>query len=320
MRALKKFGAEYRVQLALLFIFIGMLVIFIVGSPRAFGSLTVYFSNLIPVVTIGIFGIGITLLVTAGEFDLSFPSVAAISGFFLYFVWASTNNLLLAILSGVFVGCLVGLMNGLITVKFKIPSLLVTLGMMITIRGVVYIVTQGYGQRLIGVEETFLCNILVGKIHGFPIQFIWLVVLTIFFWSILNRHKIGNWITCTGDNPEAAREMGINTGFVKILCFILVAFLASLAGIMITLTPRYFTPTMGDAYLFYVIAAVFIGGTLSRGGRGSLVGTFIGAFIIQFLNTGLISIGFTGFQTYAAIGAAILIALIINSIIGGRRI
>jgi simple sugar transport system permease protein len=127
---------------------------------------------------------------------------------------------------------------------------------------------------------------------------------------LFTRHKFGAQVCCVGDNLEAAREMGINVRAVKIMTFVYVGLASGFAGVLLILINNTFWPTVGDGYLLSVLAAVFVGGTPTWGGVGTVAGAAIGACTVGFIETGIIASGLTGFYTQFFYGVVIVVSLL----------
>jgi simple sugar transport system permease protein len=142
------------------------------------------------------------------------------------------------------------------------------------------------------------------------------VVMCLF---LFNRHQFGAHICFVGDNRISAAETGIKVDRVKIGAFMLVGFASAIAGVLSGLINNTFWPTSGDSYLLTTMAAVYLGGTPTWGGVGTIIGAAIGAFILSFLETGIISIGLTGFYTRFFFGLIIILALISHKFSNMKR-
>jgi len=225
-----------------------------------------------------------------------------------------TGSLGLAVLLSLLTGVACGLFNSLLTVKIGIPSLVATIGTMFLFRGLVNIFAAGEGISLVATRDSFLRSIFVGRIGGeIPAQMVWMVLLGIVCYFIFNRHKFGLHVSFIGDNKDSAIMMGINVDMVKTLAYAQMGFFAALAAIMLNLEVTYFWPGQGDGYLLTTIASVFIGGTSAFGGKGTIVGTFIGALIIGSLEAGIIAIGLSGFWVQLIYGLILMISLSVYS-------
>jgi simple sugar transport system permease protein len=147
---------------------------------------------------------------------------------------------------------------------------------------------------------------------------LWLLVLAVALWFLLNRHRLGAHTYLVGDNPESARMMGVNTGRVRIILFALMGVFAAFAGIVATLEQNYFWPTVGEGQLLPTISTVFLGGTSVFGGTGTIFGTAVAAFIIGAIEPGIVSLDLTGFYTQIIYGAIIVLSLAMQATLRQR--
>lgn len=311
--------SRYKMQMGLIAMFFVVLALFMITSPRVFLRPTIYFAFLSTIPFVGIMGLGLTFVLVSGEIDLSFPSVMALSSFACAIVFHATGSVTLGILSAFAIGAGIGTLNGVLVRKIGIPSIVATIGMMFAVRGAVNILSGGLGQSLTALMESPLRSILVGKIgNHIPAQAVWFIVLTIIMWFILFRHRFGSQVLFVGDNEDAARMMGVKVDRVKTVVFVLMGILAALAGLVDSFRLLKWWPTMGEGYLMTTIATVFVGGTSMFGGEGSILGTFIGAFLIGSLEAGIVAAGLSGFWTQLIYGVLIVIAVTIHTLIKGR--
>jgi simple sugar transport system permease protein len=313
---------ERRLELSILGVFGGIFILFFIGNPETFSRFDIYYSFMSTIPFSGIMALAITLVIIAGEMDLSFPSIMGFSGW----VFAKLVNvmidhginpelvILLAVLVCFGTGIAGGAFNGALVVKIKIPSLVATIGTMFLWRGLVNVCGQGFGESLVPVNTTILFKIFVGRLGGVvPAQALWMLFLAAGFWAFLKRHRFGSHVLIIGDNSDSARMMGIRVNRVKFFVFMQMGFFASLAGILASLEVTYLWPSMGEGYLLRTLASVFIGGTSVFGGMGTIFGTFIGALIIGSLEGGIVAIGLTGFWTQFIYGLIIVVSLSIWS-------
>src|SRR3970282_1206698 len=158
-----------------------------------------------------------------------------------------------------------------------------------------------------------------GKIGGtFPTQMIWLIVIALLGWVLLNRHKFGAHIYLIGDNANSAELMGINTGLTRIKAFMLIGLVSAVAGLIASSHVFYFWPSLGDGQLLRTLASVFLGGTSVFGGTGTILGTFIGAFIIGAIEAATVAVGLTGFWTELIYGLIIVLSVIMHTYLRKR--
>jgi simple sugar transport system permease protein len=189
-----------------------------------------------------------------------------------------------------------------------------TIGTMFFWRGLLMVLTEGYGHTLVSAKNTVLFHLLVGRIGGrIPAQIIWTVIIAVILWVFLNRHKFGAHVYFVGDNIESAKMMGVKVNTIKMLVFALMGFFSSFSGILVSIEVAYYWPTLGEGYLLRTMSIVFLGGTSVFGGSGTIFGTFIAALIIGALEAGIVAIGLSGFWTQLVYGLIIIISVSIHA-------
>jgi simple sugar transport system permease protein len=292
----------------------GLVVLFIVFSFTATRFLTL--ESLAGIVTVaselGIVACGVTILMISGEVDLSVGSVFGFSAM----IFASLSSVgfypFIGFLIALLVACIIGLGNGLITVRFRIPSFITTLGTMMLWRGVLLAWTGGFGARYTG-KSVFL-NFLNGQFLGeFRASALWFIFLIAVFSFILTKTPYGNFVYATGGNREAARLLGIPVDRVKVINFMIVAVLSGLAGCIQFARFASVDPLRGQGMELEAIAATVVGGTLMSGGQGSLIGTLFGVLLIGMVRSGLVMSGAPAYWYQAFIGVILIVAVIINT-------
>jgi simple sugar transport system permease protein len=301
--------------------------VLIFAAPRVFTGFRIYMSFLQTVPPVLVCALGLTLVVTAGEMDLSFPAVVALSGFVFAWVfkrfdapWAPWAGLVLALACG----ALVGYINGLLVAKIGVPSIMATLAAQFFWYGVTVLLANGLQLNIASVTTHIVHTIFVGRIKfgqvPVPMQALWALGLAIFLWFILNRHKFGEEITFIGDNANVARVMGIDVVRTRIRLFTVMGVIAAFAGLLLTLEINVFFPTQGSGFMLPTMAAVFIGGTSIAGGLGSIVGTFFGAYIIGSLEAGVVATTISGYWVQLIEGLVMGASVVLNIIIGEGHI
>lgn len=300
---------RYRLQLTSLLIFLGVWGIFYIANPAAFSDPYTYHAILSLTPISVILAMAATLVIICAEIDLSFPSIMGFSAYIFTIIFLSTRNSAIALFGALAAGSVAGFLNGVLVAKVGLPSFIATLGSLFLWKGITMVCSGGWGTTLGPLRGTIIYNIMVGRVGLIPAQTFWMIGLFIFFWLILNRHKLGNHILATGDNIKSARMMGIKVEWIKIIVFTQMGFFASLAGIMDTLEMLNFYPSVGEAFFLTVLAAVFIGGTSPFGGEGTIFGSFVGGLIIGLLGVGILAAGLTGFWTQLFYGLIIITAL-----------
>ncbi|MCK4599656.1 ABC transporter permease [Candidatus Bipolaricaulota bacterium] len=311
---------KYKMQCGLIVIASLIMILFMATSPKTFLRPQIYLAFLSTVPFIGIMAVGITVVLVSAEIDLSFPAVMGFAGFAFATGYEFTGSLLVGVVMACAAGAIVGTINGLMVTKIGIPSIIITLGMQFLIRGAVNILASGMAKSMRGIVESPVFHALVGKVGGvIPAQSLWWLAITVIVWFMLFRHKFGDHVLFVGDNQETARMMGINVVRTKTLVFIAMGILAAFAGVLNTCRLQTWWPTMGDGYLMMVMAAAFVGGTSMFGGEGTILGTFIGAFLIGSLEAGIVAAGLSGFWTRFVYGLLILIAVTVHAYLRKRE-
>jgi len=273
---------------------------------------------------IAVVAIGMTLVILMAEIDLSVGSVAALAG-------AITAGLLhvtppdglaagvwmvVAIGVGLSVGTLAGLINGLFTVWGGIPSFIVTLGTLSIGRGLVLLFTGG--RPIFDLGQDF-AQISWGKVGSVPVPIVIMLSLYVLAWLFLRSTQMGRYVYAVGTNKRAVELAGVNVRKLKIAVFSLAGTFSALAGIMLTSRLDSAQPTAASGWELSVIAAVVLGGASLYGGRGSVAKTLVGAFILQIISNGLNLLNVQAYWQQIAKGSIILIALLIERILRGRR-
>jgi simple sugar transport system permease protein len=306
-------------QIGVVFVALFIWVLFLIGAPGTFTRFDIYNALLITTPYFGMIAIPLTLVIITAEIDLSFGSIMAwgMTGFDI--VYLNSHNVYLAFVACLAAGLLAGLINGVIVVKVGIPSLVATIGTQFFWAGIVILVTNAQGLGLTMVKETILYDALVSKINGvLPMQFVWMILIALLVWFLLNRTRFGAHVYLTGDNVESARLMGVDVDRIKITAFALVGLAAAFAGFIQSIDLFFFWPTMGQGNFLNTLAAVFLGGTSVFGGTGTIFGTFVAAFIINAINPGIVAVGLTGYWTQVIYGFIIVVSVSLQSLLRRR--
>jgi simple sugar transport system permease protein len=294
-------------------------LLFLIGAPGTFMSYNIYNALLITTPYFAMIAIPLTLVIVTGEIDLSFGSIMAwgMTGFDV--VYLNTQNFWLGFVACLLFGLVAGLINGLIVVKIGVPSLVATIGTQFFWAGMVLVVTNAQGIGLTFMQGSVLHEGLVGRIGGgLPMQFIWMILIAIAVWFLLNRTQFGAHVYLTGDNMDSARLMGVDVDRVKIVCFALVGLAAAFAGFVQSADLLFFWPTMGQGNFLNTLAAVFLGGTSVFGGTGTIFGTFIAAFIINAINPGIVAVGLTQYYTQVIYGFIVVVSVALQALLRRR--
>ncbi len=269
---------------------------------------------------LGIVAMAMTILIVSGEFDLSVGAIYAVTGVVAGLLVKDHGwNLWTAAPVGVLCALALGLVNGLLTTKTMIHSFIATLSTMMVFRGIAMVLSKGWPISAFE-DSSFFEVIGRHKLFGVvPIPILWLLVWGIVMWLLLHKTGYGVKVYATGDNVEAARLAGINTNRIKIINFVITALAAGISGIVSLAYLKSVTPTQGTGMELEAIAAAVIGGTSMSGGIGSILGTFLGAFIMAEVRTGLVLLGTDAYVQDAFVGLVVAAAVVVNVQIGRKR-
>jgi ribose transport system permease protein len=263
---------------------------------------------------------GMTLVVLTAGIDLSVGSVLAISGAVAAGLlknglqFPSGNlyvgfTLLGSVVAALIVGSVLGFFNGWTITKFRVPPFVATLAMLTIARGLTFLWTKGFPISNLGSDFD---HIGMGWFLGIPLP-VWISAIIVLIAVFLTRQtRLGRYIYAIGGNENAARLSGININKVKVAVYTIAGGLAAVGGIMITSRLDSAQPNAGISYELDAIAAVVIGGTSLSGGKGTILGTVLGAITIGVLNNGLVLLDVSPFWQQVVKGFVILLAVIID--------
>jgi simple sugar transport system permease protein len=264
---------------------------------------------------LGIIAIPIGLLMIAGEFDLSVGSVvgatsmivAIFGGYYQVSQWVG-------VLLGFVVAGLIGLINGLIVTRTRLPSFIVTLATMLMITGGMLGISIALtGSTSISAAQSGSTAIVFAfKWQELHVSILYWLALTVLAAYVMQRTPFGNWVYATGGNAVAARLAGVPLERVKVVLFICTSLAAGLVGTIETLSFQNGNITLGSAYVFTGIAASVIGGILLTGGYGSPIGTVFGALTYGIVSMGVFFLGWNADLTELFIGLLLLLAVLAN--------
>ncbi len=260
---------------------------------------------------LGIMALGVGMLMVSGEFDLSVGSLFLLSSFVMALAFSDGWPIGWAVLAALAIALVTGLVNGLVTTKLRIPSFIATLGMMLVLRGITLFASGGDSSMSFNPGEPFT-SILAGDFGIVQVQFLWLVAFAIAAYFLLHRHRLGNHFYAAGGNREAARAVGIEVDRIKIIAFVMASMLAAIAGIISTTRVNSVT-VLGQPFELRAIAACVIGGVFLFGGRGSILGIFLGAALIYLVEDILFLSRAPGFYLDVIVGVIIVVAVILNT-------
>ena len=311
--------SQYRELASALAFFVLMMLVFTIASPSVWLNSLSYTAVFISLPIYIILAVSLVFVVVSGEIDLSFASVVGVAALvFSEFVLAGWNPYLCLVLA-ILAGGVAGLINGILVAYFGLSSLIVTLGMNFFWRGFIQIITNGMGVPLAFLQPTSFHNVFVGQIGIIPVQMLWAAGFAILGIVLFTYHKFGAYVRFVGDNSQSAQEMGINVRLVKVFSFVFVGLASGLVGVLAILINNNFYPTVGDAYLLIVLAAIFVGGTPGIGGVGTVAGAVVGAFTVGFIESGIVAAGLTGYWTQFIYGIVIVLSLVTHRLYSPRH-
>jgi len=278
--------------------------------------LTPYFLTLSNVMNIleqssinAIVAVGMTFVIITAGIDLSVGSILAFSGVVMASLLQGGVPIVLALLAGLAVGTVCGLLNGFLVSIGKLPPFIVTLGMMSVARGAALVYTDG---RPISTFEPAFRYLATGKIFFLPMPLLIMLLVYLITHLILTRTKFGLYTYAIGGNEEATHLSGVNVRFHKTMVYALSGLTSAIAAVLLTARLNSAQPIAGMMYELDAIAATVIGGTSLMGGEGTLTGTFIGALIMGVLRNGLNLLGVSSFLQQIIIGLVIIIAVLFD--------
>lgn len=290
--------------------FIVLIIAFSVTSP-VFLTLSNFENIGRQTALVTIIAVGMAFVIIAGEFDLSVGSVMALAGVNSALAMKHIDqSWLIGALAALGTGALVGLVNGALTTRFRIPSFLITLGSLGIARGLAMMFTDT--RPIIITSEAYFAIFGEGHLLGVPVVIIWTIVVVIIGIVLLHYSTFGRRVYATGGNGVAALYSGIATARVKITTLVLTGMLAGLAALILSARSHAARPDVGTGLELDVITAVILGGAALSGGRGTIAGALVGSLIIGILNNGLVLLGVDSSLQIAIKGLIIWVSVIVS--------
>ncbi|PWJ50602.1 ABC transporter permease [Faecalicatena contorta] len=304
---IKKFYGEYSVLLVTVVIF----VIACIVERESF--LTV--QNLINILrnnaVVGVMAFGMAFVIISGNIDLSVGSQLVAIGSIILGIMNATGNMIFAMVAGIICSCAFSAITGIIVTKGGVPSFVVTLGLMNIYRSVCMYFMSGGGFYGNSTAYAQISNYSIGGVVPMPI--IYLIIVFAAYYYISKHTKLGRYIYAVGSNEKATRLSGINTDWVKIRAFILMGLAVGVASIIETSRMNSINASSsGTSYEMNAIAMVVIGGISMSGGKGNLINTFFGIFILGIINNILTLMGVDVFLVNAIKGFIIILAVLLQ--------
>lgn len=305
----KKINFETMRQMILVFILIVICIVYTILSPN-FLTMT----NLMNVVRqasyTAIASVGMTMVIIIGEIDLSAGSLIAASGMVAASVYKSTGNIVLAFAAAIGSGVGVGLFNGVLCAKGKLPGFIATLASMTILRALGYIITGG--DPISVMDKTFTA-LGTGYLWFIPIPVILMIICIAFGSFIMNKTRFGRYIYAVGGNAETSKWSGLNVGKIKIMVYVIMGVLTSVAGIIVAARLGSGQPSAGNGFEMDCITAAVVGGTSMAGGKGKISGTIVGVLLITVLVNGMTLIDVNSYWQQVIKGIIIVVSVLMDT-------
>lgn len=259
--------------------------------------------------------LGMTLVIISGGIDLSVGPTAAIAAVISATLLVAGYPVPVAIIAGLSVGALCGLMNGVLVAYVGLQPFIVTLGTLSTYRAIALIYTGG--SPVLGIPQDFRA-IFNGSIAGIPNSVVIVAVAALAAWILLKKTPIGEYLLAVGGNEEASYVSGVPIALTKVTAYVISGTLAALASLILIGRLGAAEPILGNLWELDAIAAAAIGGASLMGGKGSIIGTILGAIILGAMRNGLTLMNVQAFYQLLATGLIILVAMMIDRMTRGR--
>lgn len=298
------FWANWTVVFAL----IVAIIVFWALSPDTFltpyNIATILTASAVPAILV----IGQAFVVMTAGIDLSNAAVVTLAAVSFGAMFAAGQPLILCIAVAIVMGIAAGLVNGVIIAQFKINDFIVTLGMLSLAQGVALVISNAKPVQVISEP---LAQFALGKIGVIPYLMIVAVILLIIAQLVLTQTKFGTHVLATGGNPDTARAMGVKTKAMKISVYAISGASAGIASVVLISRIGAAEPSMNTSLLLNSVAAVVLGGVSLFGGRGNIVGPFVGAILLTMIINGLIVAGVPQYYQFIAIGIIVMVSAIL---------
>jgi erythritol transport system permease protein len=276
----------------------------------------------------GILAIGMTFVIVTGGIDLSVGSVVGFTGIVAGLLinegltiggWVVFPHTWMVLVIALAAGTLLGAVNGFIITRFNVAPFIATLGMLMVARGLAGLINDGKTfPNLVGKEElgnTGFRELGTGKLLDvLPWAIVILFIFAVVAWFVTTRTPFGRAVYAVGGNERSAELSGVRVNRTKMIVYMISGFCAATVGLIIASQLVAAHPATGQYFELYAIAAVVLGGTSLAGGRGTIVGTIIGALVIGTLNNGLTLMGISSFSKLIITGVVIVVALIVDQL------
>jgi simple sugar transport system permease protein len=266
----------------------------------------------------GIVAVGVTLLMIAGHFDLSVGAMVGLTGWAMYY-FGNVLGLppIPTILSTLAFGALLGAVNGVIQTRTGLPSFIITLATSLVYRGLLTMSTSGF-PVVVRFPAAYAQAVSGKHLLGYRMSLLWFLVVAALATLFLLRTRMGNWVFAIGQNPGAAKNLGVPVARTTVTLFAMSGFTSAVAGVVVAVQYFSIDANRGVGWELIAIAMTVIGGTLLTGGYGSVLGTVLGAFMYAMVTAGLLLIGLQGYWVNIFLGIVVLVAVLTNRLVIDR--
>jgi simple sugar transport system permease protein len=257
-----------------------------------------------------------TFVITTAGIDLSVGSMVALSGSLLAILIKNGQDPTVALVAVLALGLIVGSVNGWFSAYQGLPPFIVTLATLSIVRGTALLITQGYSTPISG--DAWVVSLGQGRVAGIPVPAIIAAVVVVLGWIAFTQTPYGRYVVGLGSNRESLRRTGVNTRLIGMLVFLMSGLAASVAGVMTATRLASGSSNAGVGFELEVITAVVLGGTSLMGGRGSVMGTALGALVLGVIANGLVLLHVSPFYVQIVQGAILLLAIFLNTRVFSR--
>ncbi len=260
--------------------------------------------------------IGMAILLASGGFDLSVGSVMALSSTVVAMLLLTGMPIPLAVVCGLALGGIVGVVNGLLVTGLGINPLIATLGTMSIARGIALVLTEGFSVSSLPASFAWIGKADIG---GFPVIVLFTILLVVLFDLAVRHTRFFRQVYFIGANEKAAMLSGIHVTRVRIILYALTGILAALAGVLLASRLMSGTPTAGNGIELQVLAAAVIGGASLRGGEGTILGAFLGVVFVALINNTMTMLAVSIYWQMIVIGGVLVTAVALDMLIRSKR-
>lgn len=261
-------------------VFLAFLLVVNCLFTKGFFSIQTLWNLVVQIAPVIFVALGMTFIISSGGIDISVGSTMAVAGMMVVQLMPKTG-LFMAIVLGIFCGGLIGCINGLIIARFRLQPIIVTLGTQIAGRGIAQLIGNGYILRY---DSEALMSMATKRFAGIPVQFFYLLVIVLIYVLIARRSTFARYVEAMGDNYKASWISGIRVNRYTVMIYVLSGLMSACAGILTIARAGAADPdTIGSGLELTAIAAVAIGDTKMTGGKAKMIGTVLGAFILQII-------------------------------------